>query len=125
MTPSHSLLGASDSQSLPPISHSLTADEKKLLRIPYGDLDMTKVVGVGGFGVVYRAMWKSQRMIVAVKRIQHFETESQELGEEVGKQDLCQVCLLQFCLLSFHLLNIFTSNCSSKSYRIAGKFGRH
>ena len=58
---------------------------------------MTKVVGVGGFGVVYRAMWKSRRMIVAVKRIQHFETESQELGEEVGKQDLCLVCLLQFC----------------------------
>ena len=70
----------------PPISDSLTADEKKLLRIPYDDLDMTKVVGIGGFGVVYRAMWKSQRMIVAVKRIHHFETESQGLGEEVGNR---------------------------------------
>ena len=47
---------------------------------------MTKVVGIGGFGVVYRAMWKSQRMIVAVKRIHHFETESQGLGEEVGNR---------------------------------------
>ena len=40
------------------------------------------MVGVGGFGVVYRAMWKSQRMIVAVKKIQIIGTESQRLGEK-------------------------------------------
>ena len=49
---------------------------------------MTKVVGVGGFGVVYRAMWKSQKMIVAVKKIQIIGTESQRLGEkEVGDRN--------------------------------------
>ena len=47
------------------------------------------MVGVGGFGVVYRAMWKSQRMIVAIKKIQNIGTESQRLGEkEVGANSL-------------------------------------
>jgi len=48
--------------------------------ISFLDLDMTEVIGCGGFGVVYKATWKSRRMTVAVKKI--MTMDSQILGEK-------------------------------------------
>ena len=85
----------------------LVTGMKKAHGIIYSDLDMTEVIGLGGFGVVYRATWKSRRMIVAVKKI--ITLDSQVMGlKEVGTRSLGST-QLQHVLLMLRLLEITVS----------------
>ena len=46
-----------------------------LVEIPFNDLIFYERCGGGTFGSVYRALWHSQNMIVAVKRLLVLEKE--------------------------------------------------
>ena len=51
------------------------ASSEVLVEIPFGDLVFYERCGGGTFGSVYRALWRSTNLVVAVKRLLVLEKE--------------------------------------------------
>jgi serine/threonine protein kinase len=52
-----------------------------LLLIPFNDLEFHEEIGTGGFGIVYRGVWKSRQEKVAIKR---FRSEARVMSGRVA-----------------------------------------
>lgn len=87
-----------------------TLDNKKigsmgtLVEIRFDDLCFYERCGGGTFGSVYRALWQSQNMIVAVKRLLVLEKEVRVSSYLVGCNSLFTQLLLKKILLNDYLI---------------------